>query len=97
MGIDLIKGGRIANRGFRKTKSSNSYLKSLINVTIPLVSSTPSSPEEQMLNSIKSFTKDSTNPDSIDIPSPSHASPNISPKTKIPTHKVIKSSVALSL
>lgn len=30
MGIDLIRGGRIANRGFRKTKSSNSYIKSLI-------------------------------------------------------------------
>ena len=34
MGIDLIRGGRIANRGFRTTKSSNSYLKSLINVTL---------------------------------------------------------------
>lgn len=32
MGIDLIRGGRIANRGFRATKSSNSYLKSLIRV-----------------------------------------------------------------
>eukprot|EP00178_Gracilaria_changii_P003391 TRINITY_DN1497_c0_g1_i1.p1 TRINITY_DN1497_c0_g1~~TRINITY_DN1497_c0_g1_i1.p1 ORF type:complete len:190 (+),score=13.28 TRINITY_DN1497_c0_g1_i1:33-602(+) len=32
MGIDLIRGGRIANRGFRKTKSSNAYLKSLINL-----------------------------------------------------------------
>lgn len=33
MGIDLIRGGRIASRGFRATKSSNSYLKSLIKVT----------------------------------------------------------------
>ena len=32
MGIDLIRGGRIANRGTRKTKSTNAYLKSLINV-----------------------------------------------------------------
>ena len=30
MGIDLIRGGRIANRGFRKTKTSNSYIKTLI-------------------------------------------------------------------
>ena len=35
MGIDLIRGGRIANRGIRKTKSSNSYLKSLIKVYLP--------------------------------------------------------------
>jgi hypothetical protein len=32
MGIDLIRGGRIANRGLRKTKSTNLYLKSLIRV-----------------------------------------------------------------
>jgi len=32
MGIDLIRGGRIANRGFRATKSTNNYLKSLIKV-----------------------------------------------------------------
>ena len=32
MGIDLIRGGRIANRGFRTTKSTNSYLKTLIKV-----------------------------------------------------------------
>ena len=30
MGIDLIRGGRIPNRGIRKTKTSNLYLKSLI-------------------------------------------------------------------
>ena len=34
MGIDLIRGGRIANRGFRKTKSSNNYLQSLIKVLL---------------------------------------------------------------
>ena len=34
MGIDLIRGGRIANRGFRATKTSNAYLKSLINVSL---------------------------------------------------------------
>ena len=34
MGIDLIRGGRIANRGFRATKSTNNYLKSLIKVQI---------------------------------------------------------------
>ena len=32
MGIDLIRGGRIANRGFRTTKSTNNYLNSLIKV-----------------------------------------------------------------
>ena len=32
MGIDLIRGGRIPNRGFKKTKSSNAYMKSLIKV-----------------------------------------------------------------
>jgi large subunit ribosomal protein L18e len=30
MAIDLISGGRIANRGIRKTKSTNSYIKTLI-------------------------------------------------------------------
>ncbi len=30
MAIDLIRGGRIANRGIRKTKSTNSYIKTLI-------------------------------------------------------------------
>ena len=32
MAIDLIRGGRIANRGFKNTKSSNTYLKTLIKV-----------------------------------------------------------------
>ena len=30
MAIDLIRGGRIANRGIRKTKSTNQYIKTLI-------------------------------------------------------------------
>lgn len=30
MAIDLIRGGRIANRGLRTTKSSNAYIKTLI-------------------------------------------------------------------
>ena len=30
MAIDLIRGGRIANRGIRKTKSTNTYIKTLI-------------------------------------------------------------------
>ncbi len=30
MAIDLIRGGRIANRGIRKTKTTNSYIKTLI-------------------------------------------------------------------
>ena len=32
MGIDLLRGGRTPNRGFRQTKSSNQYLKTLIKV-----------------------------------------------------------------
>ena len=63
MGIDLIRGGRIANRGFRTTKSSNSYLKSLINVPLASVSSTPSSPGGPMPNSTKSSTSASTSHD----------------------------------
>ena len=96
MGIDLIRGGRIANRGVRKTKSSNSYLRSLINVSTLSFSSIPSFPEELMLNSIKSFTKDSTNQDWIDILSPSPELSSISHTTE--THKSkITSSDALSL
>jgi uncharacterized membrane protein len=77
MGIDLIRGGRIANRGFRTTKSNNSYLKSLINVIDLLFSFIHSFQEELMLNSIKLFTKDLINPDLIDILSPFHALLNI--------------------
>jgi hypothetical protein len=32
MGIDLIRGGRIANKNRRTTKSTNAYLKLLIKV-----------------------------------------------------------------
>lgn len=32
MGIDLIRGGRIPNRGRRDTKTTNTYLKTLIKV-----------------------------------------------------------------
>ena len=30
MAIDLIRGGRIANRGIRKAKTTNTYIKTLI-------------------------------------------------------------------
>jgi large subunit ribosomal protein L18e len=30
MAIDLIRGGRIANRGIRKAKTTNAYIKTLI-------------------------------------------------------------------
>lgn len=63
MGIDLIRGGRIANRGFRTTKSSNSYLKSLINVHNHPPSSTLSFNAELIPNSIKLSIRDSTSPD----------------------------------
>ena len=69
MGIDLIRGGRIANRGFRTTKSSNSYLKSLINVHSYSFSSIPSYKEELIRSSIKLFTRDLTNQDLIATPS----------------------------
>lgn len=69
MGIDLIRGGRIANRGFRTTKSSNSYLKSLINVPLPPLSFTLSFSAEPTPNSTRSFIKDSTNHDLIATPS----------------------------
>lgn len=32
MAIDLLRGGRTANRGFKATKTTNSYLKTLIKV-----------------------------------------------------------------
>jgi hypothetical protein len=37
MAIDLIRGGRIANRGIRKTKSSNTYIKTLIKVKFKII------------------------------------------------------------
>jgi hypothetical protein len=36
MGIDLIRGGRIANKNRRTTKSTNAYLKLLIKVSLIL-------------------------------------------------------------
>ena len=77
MGIDLIRGGRIANRGFRATKSSNSYLKSLIKVPIKQRSFTPSSPEEPNPSSMRWSTRDSTKHAWTDTPSPSPESLNI--------------------
>jgi len=98
MGIDLIRGGRIANRGFRTTKSSNSYLKSLIHVIPPSFSSIHSSREELTLNSIKLCTNVSTSPDLIVTPSPSHALLNICPMIDLLRLRVIiNSSVSLPL
>ena len=96
MGIDLIRGGRIANRGFRTTKSGNSYLKSLIHVTLISCSSTPSYQEELTPNSTKSSINVSINPDSIVTPSPSHALPSISPMTALLQSKAIINSSVLS-
>ena len=36
MGIDLIRGGRIPNRGRRETRTSNGYLKTLIKVHLAI-------------------------------------------------------------
>lgn len=96
MGIDLIRGGRIANRGFRATKSGNSYLKSLINVITHLFSFTHSSQEELMPNLTKSSTNVSTNQDSIVTPSPFHALSSIFPMTALPLSKAITNSSVLS-
>ena len=92
MGIDLIRGGRIANRGFRTTKSSNSYLKSLINVIYHLCSFTHSYQEELMRNLTKSSTNALTNQDSIVTPSPFHALLNIFLMIAHPLSKVITNS-----
>ncbi len=92
MGIDLIRGGRIANRGFRTTKSSNSYLKSLINVLYRLCSSTHSCPGEPTRNLTRSSTNVLTSPDSIVTPSPSHALSSISLMTAHPLLKAITNS-----
>ena len=96
MGIDLIRGGRIASRGARKTKSSNSYLKSLIKVQLLLDSSIHSWAAEPMPNSIKLSISDSISPDFIGSPSPSRELPSISPTTGTQPTK-ITSSNALSL
>ena len=100
MGIDLIRGGRIANRGARKTKSSNSYLKSLINVTLSQFSSIPSFQEGPTQDSIRSFTKDSTNPDLTDILSPFpellKLYQRISPKSKVELLLLLEQSPMMS-
>lgn len=67
MGIDLIRGGRIANRGFRNTKTTNTYIKTLIKVTFLLLSCTHSQLEELNPNSIQQSLSVLTNPDLIDI------------------------------
>ena len=67
MAIDLIRGGRIANRGFKPTKSSNSYLKTLIKVAHFLLSFTPSSIVEPHPSSTESSTKGLISPGLIDI------------------------------
>ena len=69
MGIDLIRGGRIANRGFRTTKSSNSYLKSLIHVYDELCSYTLSCNVELIRSSTRLFIRDLTSLDLIVTPS----------------------------
>lgn len=96
MGIDLIRGGRIANRGFRKTKTSNSYLQSLIKVTTTPFSSTPSSPAGPTPSSTKSSSKDSISRASIATLSPSHASSGTSPTTEQPSLKARPSSTLAS-
>ena len=78
MGIDLIRGGRIANRGFRTTKSTNSYLKSLINVLLLPLSFTLSCSAEPTPSSIKLSTKDLISLDSIVTPFHSPESSNTS-------------------
>lgn len=96
MGIDLIRGGRIANRGARKTKTSNNYLQSLIKVPVALVSFTPSCPAGPMLSSTRSSTKDSTSRNSIATPSPFPASPDTSRAIATPLIRVTTSSLASS-
>ena len=61
MGIDLIRGGRIPNRGRRDTRSSNTYLKTLIKVNLIKCSFIHSYREELILNLIQRSTKDSIN------------------------------------
>lgn len=96
MGIDLIRGGRIANRGFRVTKSGNNYLKSLINVLLSLRSFTHSSQGELTPNLTKSSINVLINQDSLVTPSPFHASPNIFLMIVLPLCKAITNSNVLS-
>lgn len=68
MAIDLIRGGRIPNRGFKPTKSSNTYLKTLIKVSsIDKLSFMHSWAEELLPDLIKLSISDLINLDSIDI------------------------------
>lgn len=93
MGIDLIRGGRIANRGFRTTKSSNNYLKSLIKVHIPSRSFTLSCKEELIPNLIKLFIRDSTSQDLTDILFQSPESSSISQLIALPSPREKPSSI----
>lgn len=81
MGIDLIRGGRIPNRGARVTKSSNTYLKTLIKVFVVILSSTHSWREEPNPNLTKPSTNDWTSPDLIAILFRCPESAKFSPKT----------------
>ncbi len=87
MGIDLIRGGRIASRGFRKTKSSNAYLQSLIKVFNLTFSFIPSWLAELTPSSIRSSIRDSINRDSIAIPYPS---PELSSILQAPRQQFLK-------
>jgi hypothetical protein len=61
MGIDLIRGGRIPNRGRRDTKTSNTYLKTLIKVYLFKCSFIHFYQEEQIPNSTRPFIRDLIN------------------------------------
>jgi hypothetical protein len=68
MGIDLIRGGRIANRGIRTTKTTNSYIKTLIKVFFNYKLSFIHSYQEELNQvSTQQFIKDLINLDLIDI------------------------------
>jgi hypothetical protein len=68
MGIDLIRGGRIANRGIRTTKTTNSYIKTLIKVFFNYKLSFIHFYQEELNQvSTQQFIKDLINLDLIDI------------------------------
>ena len=85
MGIDLIRGGRIANRGFRTTKSTNSYLKSLINVRKHTRSFTLSCNAGPTPSSIKLSTRGLISLDLIVIPFRSPESSSTFPVIALPS------------
>jgi hypothetical protein len=59
MGIDLLRGGRTVSRGLRATKTTNSYIKTLIKVQIRYkYSYILFYKEELIVNLIKLFIKD---------------------------------------